>query len=97
MTYSINWTLESEQTFYRNLEYLEQDWTYTVMNEFLDRVEDVISKIKINPQLYPLYKRDVRKCVINERIVLYYRIVENKTIDLLTFWSTYQNPDNLEL
>ncbi len=97
MSYSINWTLESELTFYHNLEYLEKEWTYAVINEFLDRVDDVINKIKNNPKLYPLHRRDVHKCIINERIILYYRVVDNKTIELLTFWNTYQNPESLDI
>lgn len=29
--------------------------------------------------------------------MLYYKVVENNHIDLLTFWSTYQDPDKLNV
>jgi len=99
MSYSINWTIEAQETFDQNIVYLEQEWNNKVLNKFLDRVNNVLQKIKINPFLYPLdeLSESARKCVINKRIVLYYRVFNDSTIDLVTFWNTYQNPDNLKL
>lgn len=99
MSRRVNWTPESEKTFNQNLEYLANDWDNTIINDFLDRVEVVIEKIKSNPRLYPEHRAETRihKCVIHERIVLYYKIVDEDRIDLLTFWNTYQNPDKLRM
>jgi hypothetical protein len=67
------------------------------MNQFLDRVDDVIQKIKQNPFLFPLYEyqNNIRKAIINKSIILYYRIVDDTTIELLTFWNTNRNPKDL--
>ena len=99
MTYNVHWTLEAEYTFNQNLAYLDKEWTRKVLNDFLDRVDLVLLKMSSNPLLYPLYQpgNDVRKCPINKSIVLYYRVVDNSTIDLITFWNNYQDPKNLML
>jgi hypothetical protein len=66
---------------------------------FIDRVEEVLEKIKANPKLYPLYRpsKSVYKCVVHHRIILYYKVVDEEIIDLLTFWNTYQDMDKLKL
>ena len=99
MIYRINWTSEAEVTFNQNLEYLSKEWDQIVLNLFLDRVEEVLEKIKSNPKLYPLHSRQdkIHKCVIHERIVLYYKVVDGDLIDLLTFWNTYQDPGRLKV
>ena len=97
MNRRLNWTIESEKTFNQNLEYLAKEWDNVVLNDFLDRVEEVLEKVRSNPNLYPIHSPEtgIHKCVIHERIVLYYKIVDDEVIDLLTFWNTYQNPEKL--
>ena len=97
MSYSINWTSRGELTFNQNIEYLEQEWNNTVLNQFLDKVDAVLERISTNPFLYPFHKpsKNIRRCIINGRIILYYRIINDATIDILLFWNTYQNPDKL--
>jgi len=97
MSYSINWASRSELTFNQNIEYLEQEWNNAVLNQFLDKVAAVLERISVNPFLYPLHQPslNVRRCIVNGRIILYYRIIDEATIDILLFWNTYQNPDKL--
>lgn len=99
MNLRINWTSESKKTFNQNLEYLSKEWNNVVMNGFLDRVEEVLGKIKSNPKLYPLHRpsENIHKCVIHERIILYDKVVDEEVIDLLTFWNTYQDPNKLKV
>ena len=99
MNFLINWTPESENTFNQNLEYLSHEWDRSVLNSFLDRVEEILEKIKSNPNLYPFHRIEdkVHKCVVHERIVLYYKVVNEEAIDLLTFWNTYQDPKKLKV
>ena len=100
MSLRINWTSESEKTFSQNLEYLSKEWNNVVINHFLDRVEEVLEKIKSSPRLYPQYRSadNIYKCVVHERIILYYKLKEEEgVIDLLTFWNTYQDPNKLKL
>ena len=96
IVYSISWSIEAEQTFNQNIEYLAKEWSNKVLNQFLDRVDEVLQKIENNPFLYPPHHSSIsiRKCVINQRIVLYYR-VDKTFITLVSFWNTYKNPDKL--
>ena len=99
MSYRLRWTPESKRTFNLNLDYLSRKWDKSVTNNFLDRVDEVLNLISENPLLYPVHRSDVNvhRCVINERIIVYYRIVDYENIDLITFWNTYRNPENLNL
>ena len=56
-----------------------------------------IEKISNHPFLYPLHNpsQDVGRCIINGRIILYYKVIDERTVDILPFWQTSQNPDKL--
>ncbi len=71
MSYNIEWKPEAEITFNENIEYLAREWTLEVINNFLDRVDEVINSIGENPFLYSTYKdykdyKDVRKCPVTK-------------------------------
>jgi plasmid stabilization system protein ParE len=99
MSRVLRWTSESKKTFNQNLEYLSEEWDNQVINNFLDRVEEVLEQIRRNPELYPLHRPEDKlyKCIVHKRVILYYKVVDDEHIDLLTFWNTYQDPDNLKV
>lgn len=99
MSYTVNWTDESENTFNENIEYLSKSWDLQSINNFLDRVDEVVENIQSNPKLYPVYRKSgkVYKCVVNRHITVYYKIVDASNIDLITFWNTHKNPDDLKV
>jgi len=99
MSYDIQWTKESEVTFNQNIEYLLNSWDLININKFLTRVDEVVNSLKHNPKLYPVYSLNnkIRKCVINKHITLYYTIISKSRIDLISFWNTHQDPENLKL
>ena len=99
MSYTVNWTKESETTFNENIEYLSKSWDLQSINNFLDRVDEVVENIKSNPKLYPIYiKSDkVHKCVVNRHITVYYKIVDTSNVDPITFRNTHKNPDDLKV
>jgi len=68
------------------------------MLRFLDRVEEVLQTIRNNPDIYPVYQQEtmIRKAVIHERMVLYYRVTDKSKIELITFWNTQQDPKRLK-
>lgn len=88
---AINWTPEAERTFLQNLEYLTYRWN--------NKVDDSLQVIASNPKAFPPHNStlNIHKCVVVPQITLYYRIVNDHTIDLLTFWNNYQSPDKLKL
>jgi plasmid stabilization system protein ParE len=99
MIQHVYWTPEALRTFRENLDYLSVEWDANVVNAFVERVDETVKRIKLNPQLYQVYDATERihRCVLNERIALFYRIVDNHTIDLLTFWNTSRDPENLAI
>ena len=94
MIYSINWTKRAKKSFDQNLAYLESEWNEQVIMVFLERVSEVLRNLESNSYLYPphITQADTRKCIVHERIILYYRIFDTSNIDLLVFWNTYKKP-----
>ena len=99
MSFEVNWTDEADETFNKNIEYLEDEWDLTAISNFLDRVDEVEKSISQNPNLYPVYRKsdDTHKCVLNKHITLFYRIVSSSQIDFITFWNTHKNPTSLKV
>lgn len=99
MSYVVNWTEESEITFNENIEYLSKSWDLQSINNFLNRVDEVVENIKSNPYLYPVYRQSdkVHKCVVNLHITVYYKILDASNVDLITFWNTHKNPKDLNI
>ena len=99
MSYTANWTDESKITLNENIEHLSKTWNLSTINDFLDRVDEVVENIESNPKLYPVYRKKdkVHKCVVNKHITLYYKIVSASKIDLITFWNTHKDPEQLKV
>lgn len=93
----MNWTEESIKTLNQNTEYLASDWGNQVVNDFLDRVDEVLELVSLNPTVFPAHNAvtKVHRCIVNKRIILYFKIVDDKRVDLLTFWNTYRDPNQL--
>jgi plasmid stabilization system protein ParE len=97
--YDLKWTPESIKTFNDNLEHLSEEWDFHTINNFIDRVEEIIESIAENPYLFQVYnpKYEIHRCVINKHITLFYRIKKHNKIDLITFWNSHKNPNDLKL
>lgn len=93
------WMAEASETFKYNVDYLLVEWGDQVCSDFILRVDEVIERIRSNPNIYPLVSKNdqIHRCVIVKQITLYYRIVSPAQIDLLTFWNNFQNPESLKL
>ena len=98
MSYEVIWSPEAKLTITQNMNYLAQEWDNKVLYQFLSQVEIALQKIKQNPRSYPLHKttNNIRTYKINKRIVLYYKIINDSRIELITFWNTYRNPKDLK-
>lgn len=92
------WTKEAERSFNEQIEILEEIWSEKSLRKFIDRVFEVIELIEKHPQLYPVFdiKKQIRSCVINQYITLFYKIKKDQ-IDLLLFWPNRRDPESLNL
>jgi plasmid stabilization system protein ParE len=97
MAYSIKWSPVSEITYADVLDYLAEKWGLKEVEGFMDRTDEVIGFIQQNPKQYIYSKRKkAYRAVVTKQVSLYYRI-QSKEVELLLFWDTRQNPDNLKL
>lgn len=98
MTYTVKISKRAKKAYEQNLDYLHKEWGNKIVLQFIEHVDKIIGIIQENPFLFPVYNlhKDIRKCVIHERIILYYRINGN-TIELILFWNTYRDISKLKL
>ena len=96
--YKIFWTshalFELEQTY----QYLENNFSEKELITLSKEIERVIALITKNPKLFPSSSKqsEVRKVVIETYNSMYYRI-NNDNIEILSFFSNRQNPNNVKI
>src|SRR5687768_16802555 len=92
------WSPEAEVTFSQNISYLEENWSYAVIQNFFQRTEEAIALIAKTPPAFPVVnkRKRIHKCVLVKQISLYYQITETHVF-LITFWNNYQDPKKLKL
>lgn len=93
----IVWSHLAKIDYWKNIEYLEENWTFTDVVNFINEVELLIDLLKANNVTFlKTNYKNVCKVVLNKQITLYY-FIDNKTITLLRFWNNYQDLDNFKL
>jgi hypothetical protein len=91
------WSPQAKKDYWQNIDYLEAEWTFQEVVNFIDKADNVINLIlKNNIEFISTNYKNVNKVVITKQITLYYRINSN-TIELLRFWNTYQDLENFKL
>jgi len=97
MRYAVIWSPEARITYYQVLEYLNNDWTFREIENFIDRTEQALTHISRNPLLYQYSQQNnTYKCVVVKQVSLFYRI-ESESVELLIFWDNRQDPTRLIL
>jgi len=92
------WTKQAEDSFNATIDYLLEIWTAKEAINFIDLVEAVISKIELNPKLFKvsIFDKESREAVITKHTSMFYRLLNNNTIEIEFFWNNYRNPNNLK-
>ena len=94
----IIWTKIAKNDYWRNIEYLQSEWTLQDVYSFMDKTDDLLVLLTKQNLIFKLSNyKDVFQVPITKHITLYYKVAENNNIELLRFWNTYQNPKNLKL
>ena len=94
---NIIWSPLAKFDYWKNIEYLEQEWSPREVISFINEVERNIQLLK-NDNVYFIatkYK-NVYKIVVIKQITLFYRVVDDR-IELLRFWNNYQNLKKFKL
>jgi addiction module RelE/StbE family toxin len=95
MRLEVRFTEEAEKDLQDIVSYLEEVWNEKVVDEFISEIDEQIARIAEMPYLFPKTEKreNVRKCLINKRVALFYKVTEN-IIFLLSFRSTRRNPES---
>jgi len=96
--YKIDWTLGSELTYYKEIEYILSKWSLDEVEKFIELVEDRIQVLSTGTMTgKPSNIKDVRILVISRQTSLAYRVFESQSrIELLSFWNNKVNPSDYE-
>lgn len=91
----IVWSSKARSNFDHLVFFLEQKWEIKVIIKLFEELESVLNLISENPHLFPVIsdKKQIRKCVIRKKTLLFYRINQgNNTIELVLFVDGRVNP-----
>jgi plasmid stabilization system protein ParE len=79
------WSPLAEETYLNILNYLIDNWSVNIAQQFDDKVESLLKHISKHTKLCPKSKhKDLRKCVITHQTSLIYRITSTH-IELIVF------------
>jgi hypothetical protein len=91
------WSPKAKIDYWQNIDYLEAEWTFQDVLNFIDTVDYAINIMNNNTKAFVSTNyRNVNKVLITKQITLYYKI-NSDTIELLRFWNTYQDLKKFKL
>lgn len=95
--YKILWTDHALKELAETYDYLEKNFTEYEIRKLSTEIDKTLKLIAINPSLFPLSEfKGIRRIVIKKFNTMYYREKEN-TVEILSFFSNRQNPDNRKI
>jgi len=95
MVHKITWSSLAIKTYVNNVEYLKKEWTEQEVINFMVAVQRKLFSLSLQPRsgIITNKRRNIRKTIVNKRIVLIYRHKPQKNeIELVRFYNTYQRP-----
>jgi plasmid stabilization system protein ParE len=94
---AVRWNKLARQDYLENIDYLLQNWSEKEAQKFIDEVFE-IERILANGNIefQNTDRNDIKRCVINRQISLFYRVIHNN-IEFLRFWNNNQSLKNLNL
>ncbi|GAA0894643.1 hypothetical protein GCM10009122_43240 [Fulvivirga kasyanovii] len=93
MSKPIEWSPRSKQDYLNLLNYLADKWGNKTIHKFNDRLQSILELISKRPEMYPSSgkRKQVRRCVINKQVSLYYQVKKDK-IELITLFDNRKDP-----
>ncbi|HPS12345.1 MAG TPA: type II toxin-antitoxin system RelE/ParE family toxin [Prolixibacteraceae bacterium] len=79
------------------LEYLEQEWSLKVKDDFIKKLDRSLNQIQKFPESCPKtdFVKGLHMLVITKQTSLFYRF-DSKTIKVVTFFDNRMDPDELK-
>jgi hypothetical protein len=94
----IIWSSKAKITFFKVLDYLNENWTQKEMIQFNQRTQIILNAIKKNPGIFSpsATNKEIRKAIVDKNNSFFYKIdAYHQRIYLLTFFDNRQNPKGL--
>jgi len=89
------WTPLGLKSLNKTTNFIEELWNEDVADNFLDRLDERIEQLKLNPEIGPTYEQtNYRKLFIHSLVTLFYEL-ETNNISLVLVWANKQDPDEL--
>ena len=98
MSYKLSISERAEKNLDKVFEYLTDNWSLKVKNDFKEKLNTEVNRLRQNPYLYQPsnIKKDVRCCFITKHNAMYYRVA-GKEVEIITIHNTRSDPNSLKL
>ncbi len=92
----ITWSSLAEKSYYRNLEYLNENWPLSVVQEFILKVGKVLNLISTNPEIFRWWNEEEKYKIgyITSHISFFYSFDQERIL-IHFFWDKRQDPNKL--
>jgi hypothetical protein len=88
---TIHWSEPAKFDYWKNIEYLEREWTLKEVYNFIDKTNELIDLFeKGNVIFKPSNYKSTYQVPVVKQITLYYSVINNK-VELLRFWNNHQD------
>ncbi|MEX0360369.1 MAG: type II toxin-antitoxin system RelE/ParE family toxin [Allomuricauda sp.] len=96
--YKILWSNHALSELKQTLNYLETKWTVKELRVFSSKLDQVITLISKNPNLFPAAstKKQIHRAVVDKNNTLYY-CVDKNVVQIISLFSTRQDPDRKKI
>ncbi|MAN25893.1 MULTISPECIES: type II toxin-antitoxin system RelE/ParE family toxin [Mesonia] len=94
MALTVVWTTQAENGLLEVIDYLERASSVNEILQLENNINEVISLISVNPDLFPLHENlKLRKALIDRNNYIVYRVnTEKDKIEIINFRGTKQKP-----
>lgn len=94
---NIIWTNSAIEDYSNNIDYLEKEWTEKVIEDFIEKADNIIEKIALeNLRFKPTDYENIFQVPVVKQVSLFYKL-DDFNVELLPFWNNYQDPKNFSL
>ena len=95
---NIFWSDLAKQDYWNNIDFLLDKWTPKEATNFINKVETYLHIIAKNPKTFSETKyKNTHSIPVLPQITLFYRIVDENTIELVRFWNNKKDPKKLNI
>jgi plasmid stabilization system protein ParE len=88
----------AKEDYWNNIDYLLENWPAEVAASFITNVDEYVRIIAHAPQTFSATNyKNIHSVPIVPQITLFYRVTENKHVELVRFWNNAKDRQNLNL